>query len=93
MTFFLIVAEIERGLLLSPSAWGIGQSVDNGGLLFPQHAHLSPANRLPPTGGKRELSELGLCFSFVAIRELSERWPLSAGNSSGRSAVVAKRAS
>jgi hypothetical protein len=61
VTFFLIVAGIERAPLLSPRAWGMGQSVDNGALLFSQHAHLSPANRLPPTRGKRA-SPARLCL-------------------------------
>jgi hypothetical protein len=55
VTFFLIVA--ERGPLLSPRAWGMGQSVDNGALLFSQHAHLSPANRLPPTRGSGRVAD------------------------------------
>jgi hypothetical protein len=34
VTFFLIVAGIERGALLGPRAWGMGRSVDNGTVLF-----------------------------------------------------------
>ena len=96
MTFFLIVAGIERGPLLAPEPGGWDNRSTTGPLLFSQHAHLSPANRLPPTRGKRSpcsaVDVPARCLVVRASRINAVRSPAAgSGQTRGHSAQTGGR--